>query len=106
MGCGTRIRRLRTYHPLRLNGGGKFDENHVVTDLIQRNSKKSASMPPTVFENLVASTLFTAQVQRDELRMLKYLHIVSARFLSTLELIRSRYNDKSFRVFFLSLIHI
>ena len=66
---------------LRLRGGGKFDENHAVGDVIQRNTKRGSSTPPSAFENLVASTLFTAQVQRDELRMLKYLHIVSARFL-------------------------
>ena len=64
---------------LRLRGGGKFDENHAAIDVIQRNSKKGASMLPSGFENLIASTLFTAQVQKDELRMLKYLHIVSAR---------------------------
>jgi hypothetical protein len=64
---------------LRLRGGGKFDENHAAIDVIQRNTKKGASLLPSAFENLVASTLFTAQVQNDELRMLKYLHIVSAR---------------------------
>jgi hypothetical protein len=71
---------------LRLKGAGKFDENHAVTDVIQRNSRKSANLPPSAFETLVASTLFQAQVKNDGLRMLKYLHVVSARSFTLLQI--------------------
>jgi hypothetical protein len=78
---------------LRLKGGGKFDENHAVADVIQRNSRKSANLPPSAFETLVASTLFQAQVKRDELRMLKYLHIVSARSVPFLPIVGASSRD-------------
>ena len=70
------------HHPfvLRLRGGARFQENKKVSDVIMRVARKGNPPSPTDLELQIAKTLFELQVASDEYRMLKYLHIASARY--------------------------
>jgi len=65
-----------------LRGGaysGKFEEVTKPSDVILRDHKTKVKNPPTELETKVAEKLFEGMKSNANLRMLKYLHIMSVR---------------------------
>jgi len=64
---------------LSLRGGGKFDMNTKPEEVILRDSKTKIKNPPTALETEVAEKLFEGYKTHVDLRMLRYLHVMSVR---------------------------
>jgi len=59
--------------------GGKFDENTAPSEMILRDHKARVKNPPSELETKIVEKLFAAFQSEPSLRMLKFLHIMSAR---------------------------